>query len=91
VSELSTKPGAELTTKPRATIQKSVRFTWVDGQWCAEVELTDPTVPFTERDFNQLSILLNVKRAEIRRKSYIIYRKLTQDLERAKELKRTGK
>lgn len=50
---------------------KSVVFTYRDGRWDGELKLTDSKAFFTERDFNQLSILLNVKRAMFRRKASI--------------------
>jgi hypothetical protein len=54
---------------------KSVEFVCRDGQWEAEVKLLDPKAYFTERDWNQLSILLNVKRAHIRRQAALaLYR-----------------
>lgn len=66
-----TKPSLPPSPPLPSNATKSVVFTYRDGRWDGELKLTDSKAYFTERDFNQLSILLNVKRAMFRRKASI--------------------
>lgn len=53
---------------------KSVQFTWSEsGGWSCEPRISDSKFFFTERDWNQISILLNVKRAYMRRLGAMAY------------------
>ena len=70
---MSDKSTAPLIPEPSPTPSKVVKFMCLNGVWSVEVDLNDTTAYFTDRDFNQLAMLLTVKRAGIKREAYVKY------------------
>lgn len=73
---MSEEPKKQLPTTPSPKVPptptKVVTFTQRDNRWEVEVECKDNAF-FTDRDFNQLSILLTIRRQDIRRKAALKY------------------
>lgn len=60
-------------------VSKRVVFECRNGQWSTQVELVDKTHPFTNRDFNHMTTLLQTRRQNIRRQAEIEWRRLNQE------------
>jgi hypothetical protein len=62
-------------TKPNAPPKPSkvVTFSYLDGVWSTEVTLNDKNAYFTNRDFNQMTTLLTVRKQHIRRAAFLKY------------------
>ncbi len=65
----SVPPPANLPPKP----SKVVTFSCNEGVWSTEVEVNDENGYFTNRDFNQMTMLLSVRRHQLRRQAYLVY------------------
>lgn len=75
VDKPSETPPSTGEVAPPLVPSKVVIFRNIGGVWQAEVQVNDETKPFTDRDFNQLSTLLTVRRAGIRREAALAYRR----------------
>jgi hypothetical protein len=73
------------TPLPPAPPDKRVVIECRNERWSIHLENDNPSTFFTDRDFNQLERLLRIKRAEIKRQAFILYRRNQQvkaDLEK---------
>lgn len=68
VVKQTTKP-IDLPQKP----DKVVTFSCREGVWSVDVEINSTSGYFTNRDFNQMSVLLNVRRSRIRQQAALKY------------------